>query len=231
MAFTLSSSLYTVALLFALLFSTSIADIVPSNTPLTPENVCNATLDPKFCKSVVPVTGPQNIYNYCRSSFSKALRSAEKYSALIDKYLKQRSTLSNSAILALQDCQLLAGLNIDFLQSISNTINATQTLRTTQADSLESMLSAILTNQQTCLEGLQATASAWKIKDGLYTPLSNATKLYSVSLALFARGYGHTKKKGKFGRARKLLFSDLEAGPHGRLPMRMSNQHRKIYES
>ncbi|PIA61292.1 hypothetical protein AQUCO_00300670v1 [Aquilegia coerulea] len=127
---------------------------------------------------------------------------------------KQRSTLSTSAIYALRDCQLLAGLNIDFLQSLGSTINATQTLRTAQADSLQSMLSAIVTNQQTCLEGLQATASAWKIEGGLYTPLSNASKLYSVSLALFTRGYGHTKTKGKIGKGRKLMFSDLEAGRH-----------------
>ncbi|KAF9604036.1 hypothetical protein IFM89_001396 [Coptis chinensis] len=225
------ASLYTISLIFILFFSTSLADIVPSTTPLPPENACNTSLDPKYCKSVLPTTGGrQNIYGYCRSSLGQSLWSAKKFAALIDQYLKGSATLTKSAIQALEDCQLLAGLNVDFLQSTSGTINMTQTLQNMQTDYLHSLLSAVVTNQQTCLEGLQATASAWNVGNGLYTPLSDGSKLYGVSLGLFNRGWGQKVNMGKWGRGRKLLFSDTESGRHGRLPLSLSSQHSEVFE-
>ncbi|KAL5701342.1 pectinesterase [Ranunculus cassubicifolius] len=223
---------YIVPLLIFFFLSSTLADnIVPSTTPLLPENVCNPTIDPKYCKSVLPRVGRHSIYDFCRSSLDQSLRSAWRFSAQIDRYLKSRSSLSTSAIKALEDCKLLAGLNIDFLQSASSTINATRSLGTGQTDYLQSMLSAILTNHQTCLDGIQDTSSSWIIKNGISTPLNNGSKLYSVSLALFSRGWGDKLVNKKFGRVRKLMFSDRETGRHGRLPFRMSKQHREIYES
>ncbi|PIA61293.1 hypothetical protein AQUCO_00300671v1 [Aquilegia coerulea] len=220
--------LYTIPILFILFISASFADIIPSNTPLTPENVCNATLSPKFCKSVLPKLGKNNIYDYCRSSFGQSLQSARKFAGLVDYYLKKdSSTLSKSAIQALEDCKLMSELTIDFLDSCSSTINISSILPNKQTDSLQSLLSAVLTNQQTCLEGLQDTAS----ENGLYTAIADATKLYGVSLALFTRGWGYKTLKVNFGLGRKLLFSDREAGRDGRLPLRMSNKHREIFES
>ena len=57
-----------------------------------------------------------------------------------------------------------------------------------KADDVQSLLSAILTNQQTCLDGLKATAGSWSVKNGLALPLASDTKLYSMSLALFTKG-------------------------------------------
>ncbi|KAF5200650.1 Plant invertase/pectin methylesterase inhibitor superfamily [Thalictrum thalictroides] len=212
-------------LLFILFISASFADISPSNTPLPPDDVCSAILNSNFCKSVLPKTGIHNIYDYCRSSFGQSLQSARKFTGLIDYYMKK--DFSKSAIQALQDCKLLSELTIDFLESCSSTINLSSILRNQQIDSLQSMLSAVLTNHQTCLEGLQATTSS---ENGLYSAISDASKLHGVSLALFTRGWGHKTLKN-FGLGRKLLFSDRDAGRDGRLPLRMSNKHRQIFES
>lgn len=52
------------------------------------------------------------------------------------------------------------------------------------------MLSSVLTNTETCLEGLEETInSPSAITKVLSVPLSHGTKLYSISLALFKHGW------------------------------------------
>ncbi|KAG4995830.1 hypothetical protein JHK85_027269 [Glycine max] len=206
----------------------ALADITP-NTSVSPGTICKSTPDPSYCNSVLP---PQNgnVYEYGRFSVRKSLSQATNFLNLVNRYLQlqRRSSLSTPAIHALEDCQSLAELNIDFLSSSLETVNrTTKFLPTSQADDIQTLLSAILTNQQTCLEGLQATASAWRLKNGLSVPLSNDTKLYSVSLALFTKGWVPEN-------ANVTAFqpSAKHRGfRNGRLPLKMSSTTRAIYES
>lgn len=117
---------------------------------------------------------------------------------------------------------------MDFLLSAFQTVNVTaKTLPVSEANDLQTLLSAILTNTQTCLDGLQSTASAWSIKNGLMTPLSNDTKLYSVSLALFKRGWvPRSNKNTTWQPTRK-----QSAFRNGKLPFTMSSRNKAIYES
>ncbi|XXG84311.1 hypothetical protein AAC387_Pa10g1850 [Persea americana] len=189
------SSLYSFLFFFFFLFlSKSLADIAPS-TPITPTTACNSTPDPRFCKSVLPTAGSSNLYDYGRFSVRRSLSVARRFTALVDGYLKHSSSLTQTAVRALEDCKLLSELNTDFLSSAASTLNSTNTLQTMQTDDVQTLLSAILTNQQTCLDGLQATSSAWSIKNSLYTPLSNGTRLFSVSLALFTHAWAPKQKK------------------------------------
>lgn len=157
----------------------------------------------------------------------KSIWTSRKFLSLIDKYLSGRSSLSASAVRALEDCRFLAGLNLDYLSSASQVADAnSRILSTLQADDVQTLLSALLTNQQTCLEGLQETSSSWSLKNGVSAPLSNDTKLYRVSLSLFTKGWVPKQKKGKTMKARKQLpFGN------GRLPLKMSEKNRKLYES
>lgn len=152
-------------------------------------SVCSSTRDPSYCKSVLPnQTG--NVYSYGRSSFRKSLSSSQKFLRLVEKYLRSRSSLTVPAVRALEDCQLLAGLNIDYLTTSFRAVNSTsRTLPEMKADDVQSLLSAILTNQQTCLDGIKATAGSWSLKNGLSLPLAADTKLYSLSLAFFTKGF------------------------------------------
>ncbi|KAJ6790902.1 putative pectinesterase [Iris pallida] len=204
---------------FLLLLTPSLSDIPPS-TPVTPGAACNSTTDPAFCKSVLPPRGSQNLYTYSRFSLAKSLNNARGFLNAVNKYLSRRSSLSNSAVKALEDCQLLAELNIDFLVSASSTVNSTttSTLLDPQTDKLQTLLSALLTNQQTCVDGLQAAASAWSVKNGLSVPLSNANKLYSVSLSLFNRAW--VKKKPKKSRNVSVLPKDVPVPPNARKLLR-----------
>ncbi|KAH1195618.1 putative pectinesterase/pectinesterase inhibitor 41 [Glycine max] len=202
-------------------------DTVPNpTTPVSPGTACKSTPDPSFCKSVLP---PQNgnVYDYGRFSVKKSLSQARKFLNLVDKYLQRSSSLSATAIRALQDCRTLGELNFDFLSSSFQTVNkTTRFLPSFQADDIQTLLSAILTNQQTCLDGLKDTASAWSVRNGLTVPLSNDTKLYSVSLALFTKGWvPRTKAKAMHPTKKQLGFKN------GRLPLKMSSRTRAIYES
>lgn len=67
-----------------------------------------------------------------------------------------------------------------------------------EADELHTLLSATLTNQQTCFDGLQAITSPSIPKNELLTPLSNGSMLYSVSLAIFKRGWVRNTRRGRW---------------------------------
>lgn len=219
-------SLVALAVVFLpFLASPSLAD-APSS-PVSPRTLCKYTPDPSFCKSVLPVQST-NVYDSARLCVRKSLSQSRKFLNLVNGYLSRRSTLSVAATRALGDCQFLANLNIEFLLSSFQTVNATsKTLPSLQADNVQTLLSAILTNQQTCLDGLQTTSSASSASNGLSVPLSNDTKLYSVSLAFFTQGWVPKKKKGSTWQPKSKQFTFR----HGRLPMKMSARTRAIYES
>lgn len=197
-----------------------------SSSPVSAGTICKSTPDPSFCKSVLPHNQTaENVYYYGRFSVRKSLSQSRKFLNLVEKYLKRRSSLSLTAVRALEDCRLLAGLNMDFLLNSFETVNKTsKTLSNLKADDVQTSLSAILTNQQTCLDGIQSTASAWSLKTGLSAP--NDTKFYSVSLALFTKGWvPKAKKSATWKPTRK-----QRGFKNGRLPLKMSSRARAVYE-
>jgi pectinesterase len=171
----------------------TLSDTTPS-TPVSPSAACNATTDPTFCRSVLPPRGKGDLYKYGRFSVAESLAGARMFAALVDRYLARHRHLSSSAIGALRDCQLMADLNVDFLTAAGATIKTTDTLLDPQADDVHTLLSAILTNQQTCFDGLQAASGSWSDRGGLDAPIANGTKLYSLSLSLFTRAWVPTAK-------------------------------------
>ncbi|KAM7273075.1 hypothetical protein ACFE04_027739 [Oxalis oulophora] len=175
----------TIVLIF---ISSSLATDTNPNATVSQGTICQSTQDPSYCKSILP-TQPSNVYAYGRFSVKKSLFQSQKFLALVENYLqKKSSSLSTSAIRALEDCHLLASLNIDYLSSSFQTVNKTSTVLLTEtADYIQTLLSAIITNQQTCSESL-LQASAYS-STGLSGDLLNDTKLYSVSLALFTKGW------------------------------------------
>ena len=213
----LSFSLVAIVIFIAVFSSASLAD----------DSICHSTPDPISCRSLLQSNKAANVYDYGRSSLKKSIVASRKFLSLVENYLTGRSGLSAAAVRALEDCRFLAGLNLDYLLSASQVADAnSKILSTLEADDVQTLLSALLTNQQTCLEGLQETSSSWSVKNGVSAPLSNDTKLYRVSLSLFTKGWVPKLKRGKMVRARKHLpFGN------GRLPLKMSDQNRKLYES
>ncbi|WOG83815.1 hypothetical protein DCAR_0102993 [Daucus carota subsp. sativus] len=223
MASKLYSSITHIIFLLALLYSTTSAR--NSTTPSV--SICNSTPYPGLCSSSLQTNNDTaNVYDYGRFSVRKSLSAARKFLRLTEKYLQKSHALTTGAIRALEDCHLLAELNIDFLSSSSQVVDKAQTLSAIQADDVQTLLSAILTNTQTCLDGLQETASSWSLKNGISTPLSNYdTKLYSVSLALFKKGWVHKKKKGPSSTSKK-----QGALEKGHFSVKMSKKNKAIFE-
>ncbi|XP_078445113.1 pectinesterase-like [Wolffia australiana] len=199
---------------------------VPRSTAEAPPIVCNSTQDPQFCRTVLP-PGNNNLYNYGRFSIARSLTQARKFSRMVkNKLAKSSSFLSTLSVRALQDCDLLSDLNIDFLQSTGRTLNSSDALLDPQAEEAQTLLSALLTNQQTCHEGLQLASSDWSLRAELGAPIANDTKLFSLSLALFSHAWLHGKKRGTL--AKRQLF---RAGDDGSLPLAMKRRQREIFES
>ena len=213
------------------------ADISPA-APADPNAVCNATQNPSFCKSVLPPNQPgsNSLYYYGRFSIARSLSQAKKFSRMIQKQLSRRSSLSQIAVRALEDCDFLSGLNIDYLLTTAQAVNSSNSLVDPQAEQAQTLLSALLTNQQTCLEGLQLASSAWSLRNELSAPISNDTKLFSLSLALFSRAWVHRKKprsnpgSGLIHGAQFPLRRGL-VEENGRLSFAMSRSNRYVFES
>ncbi|GAV58625.1 Pectinesterase domain-containing protein/PMEI domain-containing protein, partial [Cephalotus follicularis] len=170
---------------------------------------------------------PDNVYNYGRFSVRKSLSNAGEFLNSIDNYLNQPN-LAPPLIGGLEDCYFLASLNMDFLSSSLQTVNATgAALRSSNVDNAHTLLSAILTNQWTCLDSIKTTDSAGSITSSLSVPLTYDTKLYSLSLALFTKGWVPEKQKG-------FTWTPTQHQPrfsNGRLQFQMTDRTRAIYDS
>ncbi|XP_006853048.2 pectinesterase [Amborella trichopoda] len=194
-------------------------------SPLSPDSACKTTLYPRLCKSMLPNYGSNNLYNYGRLSVQKALSNAFGFSSLIDRKLKNRFLIPNNQVAALRDCKLLADLTTDYLLNTMATLNSTDNLSGAHADDVQTLLSAIVTNQQTCYEGLRASSPS----NDLYAPLTNGSEIYSVSLALVTHASTPRERKRKQRKERGLL-SELKVGRDG-FPQWLSKEKHRIIQA
>ncbi|XP_060219132.1 probable pectinesterase/pectinesterase inhibitor 25 [Lycium barbarum] len=175
----------------------------------SPSIACKSSLYPKLCRTLLSTFqhSPSNNPNdYSKFSVKQCQKNASKLSNLISHFLttqKKRSLFTNTKeINALSDCHQLSELTVDYLNSISTELKAADNSATTTSDDLvgkiQTLLSAVVTNQQTCYEGLKEAGSSMVAQ--LLAPLSNAGEIYSVSLGLVAHALGRNRKSGKKGR-------------------------------
>ncbi|CAF1923534.1 unnamed protein product [Brassica oleracea] len=217
--------------------------LVASHNLSKSSTICKTTPDPKYCKTVFPHS-QGNVQQYGRFSIRKSLSQSRKFIRTVDKYLKRNAHASPPAVTrALQDCRFLAGLTMDYLLTSFETVNETSTFKTLsfpKADDVQTLLSAALTNEQTCLEGLTTAASSsatWTVRNGVALPLVNDTKLFSVSLALFTKGWVPKKKKrAGFPWAHPRSGTSTHTKPfrlfrNGALPLKMTERTKAVYES
>ncbi|KAJ0079816.1 hypothetical protein Patl1_22339 [Pistacia atlantica] len=159
----------------------------------------------------------------------QSLSQSKKFLSFVEYFLNLPSTSYSTTRRALEDCRLLASLNIDFLTYTSQFIDSSDILDGLQAEDSQTLLSATLTNHQSCLESLHEIASASTVKNALLPSLVDGAKFYSISLALFSHSWVHSSiLKGRWLAERKHIFkNDMKDG----LPLRMSVRDQEIYES
>lgn len=82
---------------------------------------------------------------------------------------------------ALEDCRELASLNSDYLEVVQAELGPGQSVLTQDGvERVKALMSALVTNQQTCYDGLEASRSFPELQGAF----SNETRLYGVSLEL-----------------------------------------------
>ncbi|CAA0828225.1 Probable pectinesterase/pectinesterase inhibitor 7 [Striga hermonthica] len=237
--------LHSISILLLLLLLLPIVFSQPNSisNPTPRSTICKSTPYPSLCNTVLTGSdsSSSSIHNYSRISVKKSLSSAQKFLALIQRYLRRHKKLTATAVRALQDCEFLAQCNVDNLINSSLTLDqninsSSQTLTELKTDDVQTLLSAILTNAQTCIDGLQSTASTWSVRSGVVSPLSNDTRLFSLSLALFTKGWVSNKKTRRphhhhggfpagFLNRKQLKSSD------GRFNFRMSEKNMRIFQT
>ncbi|KAL2325557.1 hypothetical protein Fmac_024615 [Flemingia macrophylla] len=171
------TTLYT--LLFLFLFSSHASS----------DSTCDATPYPAFCRTTLPPQYLSTHDHQCRYFLQQSLSTTKTISQLISSYLRNQYTIPYSTVHALEDCLNLAQLNADFLSNVLQVIENNITMTSYQVHDLQTLLSATLTNQQTCIDGFNEVTPYPLVTSALSSPLSDGTKLYSISLALFTRGW------------------------------------------
>ncbi|GAB2228975.1 hypothetical protein Droror1_Dr00023109 [Drosera rotundifolia] len=170
----------------------SLGAIGCTSTVTSPDTICITTPHPTFCKSILPDKPGRTIHDYGRFCLSRAVSDTDRFLQLINQHLESGSQYPESTIRALEDCQVLVSLNQDFFSTTSTSIGATNsTLPASTASLVQTLLSAVMTNVQTCSDGLdQAIGSSSSPVSDLRPYISNGTLVSSVSLALVTQGWG-----------------------------------------
>ncbi|EEF46613.1 probable pectinesterase/pectinesterase inhibitor 25 [Ricinus communis] len=192
------------SLFFALLFLSS-ALLISSQSPpqsqsQSPSLACKSSLYPKLCRSILSTyrSSPSDLYDYSKFSVKQCIKQANRLSKAINYYLthdKHRSKINSKEIGALEDCHELTQLNVDYLGTISSELKSAESMNDELVERVTSLLSGIVTNQQTCYDGLVESKSS--IVAVLQAPLTNVTRLYSVSLGLVTHALDRNLKKNK----------------------------------
>ncbi|KAG5395462.1 hypothetical protein IGI04_017276 [Brassica rapa subsp. trilocularis] len=190
---------------FSILSSPSLAArLQATGNTTSPSDVCRYAPDPSYCRSVLP-NQPGDLYSYGRFSLRRSISRARRFISMIDYQLNRKGKVAAK----------------------STTVDATKTLSVSRADDVHTFLSAAITNEQTCLEGLKSTAS----ENGLSGDLYNDTKLYGVSLALFSKGWVPKRKRSRPVWKPEASFKKFSGFRNGRLPLKMTEKTRAVYNT
>ncbi|XP_020988442.1 probable pectinesterase/pectinesterase inhibitor 47 [Arachis duranensis] len=207
----LSISLF-LSIFFFLLFFTPSSSLSLSSFPSSSSSsvACKSTLYPKLCRTLLSTirNSPFDPYSYGKFSIKQSLKQATKLEKVFNDFLNRHnhqsnnnsSSLNNAEVSAIVDCRDLNKLNVDYLLSISAELkyaNNNDYYYSNGAaelvDKIESYLSAVATNHETCYDGLVATKGG--IGNVLAASLKGATELYSVSLGLVSVALDKNTKK------------------------------------
>ncbi|KAM7272354.1 hypothetical protein ACFE04_027017 [Oxalis oulophora] len=185
------STSFTFSLLFFIFFfNPTSGNLLPSLLipSISHNDVCKYTPYSDFCSSILPIIPSFNIQDYANTACKLSIFKAQVLKSLLQYYRSFPLTPMPTKN-ALQDCIDLADLNIDYLSETLAETNGRTTLEDYEAYDYFSIMSAVITNHQTCYQGLLEASTKSSIMGGLASHISNATKHYSVALGLFKYGW------------------------------------------
>lgn len=181
-----------------LIFSVIISQ---SNALLTPHQLlCNKTPFPLICSSTLSNSPPVTPQDYSRFALKQSLQDATQSLSTIQQFLQQPSTSYLTTIHTFQDCHTLISLTIDYLTQAITITNSTNTLDGHQVHDLETLLSAVVTNGVTCLDGLKSLNHLSELTTTILESLREIGDRNRVTLGLFKVG-----EWGRNGIGRRLI--------------------------
>lgn len=103
---------------------------------------------------------------------------------------------------AVADCGELAELSVSYLETVAAELKMADMMTAALVEHVNSLLSGVVTNQQTCLDGLVEAKSGFAAAIG--SPMGNLTRLYSVSLGLVSHALNRNLKRFKASKGKIL---------------------------
>ncbi|KAK9735485.1 hypothetical protein RND81_04G208500 [Saponaria officinalis] len=177
-----------------------------------PRKFCDNTPHSNFCKATLSKNKHDNgtIHGHSRFCVNQSLYITKQFNSVLKQHLRPSHTrsLSKTSIYALQDCRSLASLTLDYLSSTFRAINTTDFLSTIDTNQVQTMLSATITNLDTCFDGLLEAQPESNITQDLKNHIINNTMLYSVTLALFTKGWLSKPSHKRYTATEKLNFGN-----------------------
>lgn len=175
--------------------------------------ICDITRYPDFCKSSFPQNKSTNLNDVGRLCIQKSLSKSRALLSSINGYLNNsQKKLSQTTVYVLQDCQFLISLNLDFLSDAAAAA-ATQRLNTldySQFQEMKTLLSATITNQDTCLDELYSVDSSFSIANELSPFLNDARRLCSISLVILNNGWIPTEQSRMQRHLTEQMYADMK---------------------
>ncbi|XP_021901142.1 probable pectinesterase/pectinesterase inhibitor 25 [Carica papaya] len=165
-------------------------------SPQPPSVPCKSTPYPKLCRTILSAfkSSPSDPYTYGKFSVKQCVKQAKRLAKVIHSYLAhERPWMTHLELGALSDCAQLAELSVDYLETVSAELKAAESMSGELVDRVTSLLSGVVTNQQTCFDGLVQAKSGFL--GALAAPMANVTRLYSVSLGLVSHSMRRKKSK------------------------------------
>ncbi|XP_042400632.1 pectinesterase-like [Zingiber officinale] len=158
---------------------------------VSPASACKSSFYPKLCLALLwPLRRtPSNQYEYGKYSVRQALRHARRTAALLDRYLSGGRGAGGGG--ALEDCRALAGLSAEYLAEVQAELGPSRGRPEASANGrVRALMSAVVTNQQTCYDGLLASLNGGFPE--LQRALDDGAQLYGVSLGLVTTALGRS---------------------------------------
>lgn len=177
-------------------FAPSLSDMIKA--------LCSVTSYPGLCHSTISPVNGSDIPNNPIEIFKMSLRATMDEIANISSVISTLNFPLNDQRLglAIKDCSELLDSAIYWVNNSISLLNSKPLIDFTVSD-LRAWLSAVVTNQESCLDSFDGTSSS--VKDKLQDAMEKSTKLTSNSLAIATGILGILHKLNFNMHGRKLL--------------------------
>lgn len=150
-------------------------------------DLCASSPHASFCRDTLLNLADANLQYYGRYLLRKSLSGAREFLVSVDgeiEIARRDSRIPTASFRALEDCRHLASLSVKLLMTVHDYVRHNEsTIDDERVSKAHTMLSAVLTNQHTCIDTL-ASSKTWISERAV-----EDTKMYGVALSFFTKAW------------------------------------------